>query len=155
MQSRLAALSRAHELILPRGGETAQSVELKSLVELVLAPYRYNDERLEISGPSVECGHTIATSLALVLHEFATNSVKYGALSNHVGRVRISWEQTAETLTLTWLEETSTAYSEKTDAGFGSVLADAAARGMGAELTRVWSDRGLSIVIAIPTNRVL
>jgi two-component sensor histidine kinase len=42
-------------------------------------------ERVHISTPRVLVGEKSATTLALVVHELATNSIKYGALSRESG----------------------------------------------------------------------
>lgn len=153
VQSRLAALSRAHELILPRGDKAAK-VGLAELVGLVLAPYREMGQQLQIFGPLIECGNVASTSLALLFHEFATNSVKYGALSDPEGQVSVSWEENESLLTMIWAEQTRLPRPEKTVAGFGNVLVEATARSLGAELNRAWKDDGLMISLLIPSNRV-
>ena len=46
-------------------------------------------DRFDIEGPKVWL--TPKHTLALAVHELCTNAVKYGALSNDKGRVRIEW----------------------------------------------------------------
>jgi two-component sensor histidine kinase len=58
----------------------------------------------------------------LALHELATNSGKYGALSNHEGRVRIFWQITAAATTdfsMSWSEDGGPAVRPPTHHGFG------------------------------------
>ncbi|HWA98719.1 MAG TPA: PAS domain S-box protein, partial [Pirellulales bacterium] len=105
VQSRLAALSRAHELILPAGiGTSATTVTLSELVQTVLAPYDGVEKRIATGGPTVVCGSATSTSFALLLHEFATNSVKYGALAAADGRVNLHWTKDGGGLALKWEE---------------------------------------------------
>jgi PAS domain S-box-containing protein len=84
---RLSALARAHALTLSHGsGDVAQiarRASLHSLIETIMAPHQSEGEsrRLLIVGSDIEIAGPVRSSLALLLHEFVTNSVKYGALS--------------------------------------------------------------------------
>jgi two-component sensor histidine kinase len=101
LRGRLAALLRAKELVRPgsMGMEHAatERTTTDELVRAILQPYRDDAarERIRASGPDVVVGATAATSLALALHESATNAVKYGALSEPNGAIRIKWETQA------------------------------------------------------------
>jgi two-component sensor histidine kinase len=68
----------------------------------------YDDDtfraRISVSGPDVVVGATAVTSLALALHESATNAVKYGALSDANGAIRIEWDTWGDDLRLKWEE---------------------------------------------------
>lgn len=157
IQSRLAALSRAHELILPStsAGMSGSTVLLPELVHTVLSPYDSSDRPITIDGPSMECGSAASTSFALLLHEFATNSVKYGALADPEGRVAVRWTVDSDALELTWSEERPGASAEPDQAsGFGTFLVDATARSLAAKINRVWSPEGLNIKITIPRERL-
>ena len=84
--ARLFALNRAHD-ILTRSSWTSAS--MPTVVEGALAPHR--DERIPTSGPAVELTAKQALSLALALHELATNATKYGALSVPGGTISCEW----------------------------------------------------------------
>jgi two-component sensor histidine kinase len=91
LRGRLAALLRAKELVRPGIIGTEHTVErttVDALVRMILQPYEDNTsgERISVSGPDVLVGATAVTSLALALHENATNAVKYGALSERAAR---------------------------------------------------------------------
>jgi two-component sensor histidine kinase len=83
--SRLDSLSRANHLI-TRGGWGP--TRISSLVDEVLGAYR---DRLQIQGRDVLLPAELAFDLALVLHELAMNSLKYGSLSNADGSIELSW----------------------------------------------------------------
>ena len=154
VQSRLSALSRAHELILPRhGGDATRASDLRELVQLVLAPYAHADHRIAVAGPDLQCGSSMSTALALLMHEFATNSVKYGALADSLGQLIVTWELISEIVALTWKEKAATVPSQESTPGFGSFLVEATVRTIGAKIDRTWTDQGLSIIIKIPLNR--
>lgn len=64
--------------------------------------------RFRLDGPDLEIGAKPALSLALMLHELATNAAKYGALSRDAGHVAIRWEIRPEAgaphLVFSWAE---------------------------------------------------
>ncbi len=105
VQSRLAALARAHDLTLQGGAEenAERKISLAELIGAILSPYDAGTGHIVIGGPPVEIGANASTSFALLLHEFATNSVKYGALSGDAGSVRVEWRCEAA-LNLSWTE---------------------------------------------------
>jgi len=81
---RLIALGRAHDLVRPAPGQEKKAALLGDLFAVLLAPYADTDaihDRVRISVPKLGVGEETATTLALVVHELATNSLKHGALS--------------------------------------------------------------------------
>lgn len=89
LRDRLMALAQAHALTLavPSNGDrrTEQSTTLHTLIETILSPYDGRTDtdsaRVMISGPDIPIAGSSVTSFALLLHEFATNAAKYGALA--------------------------------------------------------------------------
>jgi two-component sensor histidine kinase len=79
---RLAALGRAHDLVRPLPGQGGKATLLGDLLTVLLAPYDDMGAfsgRVRVSVPRMGVGEQAATTLALVVHELATNSLKYGA----------------------------------------------------------------------------
>ena len=94
-------------------------------------------------------------SLALMLHEFATNSAKYGALSVDQGTLDIALSSTADSLTLLWTERGGPApQPEKAVEGFGSKLEQASVLNLQARIERDWAVEGLSIRLEIPLKHL-
>jgi PAS domain S-box-containing protein len=97
INQRLAARARAHALTLRKtSGEEAragQSTTLHDLLRTIVSPFddgiSNGRPRVAISGPDISIGGDAVTSLALLLHEFATNAAKYGALSTPTGYITI------------------------------------------------------------------
>ena len=96
-RDRLLALSRAHALTLSHGSrdvpQAAKPATLHSLIQAIAAPHDVHGDsdasKFSVSGCDMEISGPVISSLALLLHEFATNSTKYGALSATAGRIQI------------------------------------------------------------------
>jgi PAS domain S-box-containing protein len=127
--ARLEALTAAHELAFGQGG----SADLATLVERAMGPYVRDRSALDVmAGPPATLPVSKVQALALVLHEFATNAVKYGALSVPQGQVRIGWtaDPTDRTrLRLHWEERNGPLVQPPAASGFGSMLIKHLARG--------------------------
>jgi len=96
------------------------------------------------------------TGFALLLHEFATNAAKYGALSTDAGVVDIECSEEKDQLVLTWAERGGPPAShDPSHEGFGSLLARMTVRGqLGGEISRDWKTEGLTIRLAVSRDRL-
>ena len=63
-----------------------------------------NTDQIRLSVPELLVGDASATSLALIVHELATNSLKYGALSNAAGTLEVAGVEKEGEVILTWTE---------------------------------------------------
>lgn len=164
MQARFGALARAHSLILPRVGEQAGATEasttLHSLINTVVSPFwdeeAGEDPRVVVAGADVPVSGSAVTSVALLIHEFATNAAKYGALAAPEGRVHIEGEEAGDRFVLNWREEGALPSDFKPgDEGFGSSLARATISGsLGGEFTREFGENMLTIRLSLPRARL-
>ena len=127
LEGRLAALSAAHN-VLTR--ESWTSASMAEIVTDALAPFS-RDGRCSIAGPEVRLNPKTAVSLALAVHELATNASKYGALSNEEGRIVVEWTAHSERLKFHWREEGGPEVLPPSTRGFGSRMIE---RGFAAEL---------------------
>jgi PAS domain S-box-containing protein len=155
IESRVGALARAHTLLSRSRWEGA---DLATIALEELAPYRSpGAERAIATGPATILGPAAAQSLALVLHELATNAVKYGALSVPKGRVTLTWELTAGELTLHWQERGGPAPKPPAHRGYGTRVINGSIEGqLGGKTTFAWERKGLRCTIALPrTNNLL
>jgi two-component sensor histidine kinase len=124
LEARLMALAQAHDVL------TRESWDGADLLDIVAGAVAVHETepsvRFRIDGPRVRLEPKTAVSLAMALHELATNAVKYGALSRDVGWVRIGW--TAEPapegvlLTLNWSEHDGPPVAPPAHTGFGTRL---------------------------------
>lgn len=117
-QNRLATLGKAHDLLLQSSWSSTRLIALIGQALSVEA----DPGRFDLSGPDLEIGSDAALSLSLLLHEMATNAVKYGALSVEKGRVRLEWRSQGDEFVLDWRESGGPEVSEPTTKGFGSRL---------------------------------
>jgi two-component system, chemotaxis family, CheB/CheR fusion protein len=122
LEGRLGALARIQGFLL-RAPDVM--VDLEELVRAEFLAQSIPDEQFEISGPRILLSAKEAGTLGLALHELATNSIKFGALTNPRGRVRIGWQRSSETpprATLEWRELSETVVGAATHKGFGFEL---------------------------------
>lgn len=107
LTQRLTALGRAHDLVRPLPGGQGSAALLGDLLTVLLAPY---DDlgafsgRIRVSVPRMGVGEVAATTLALVVHELATNSLKYGALSQDAGILDVACDSSEEEVVIVWTE---------------------------------------------------
>ena len=105
LTGRLRALAAAHELIRPKVSSDNQKLTTTSvttLIDRILAPHvGEHSGQVTLDLIDASAGPTGATGLALVLHELATNAVKYGSLSVSGGRIAIASRIADDTLTVT------------------------------------------------------
>ncbi len=125
-QARLGSLAATHELLIQADW---RPIALGRLVEKVLAPIGALDRTDMTGNSSFLLGSHDAQTLALVLHELATNAIKYGALSNGHGRVllafEVKWERRLDEhplLLLRWEEAGGPAVASPSAKGFGLTL---------------------------------
>jgi two-component sensor histidine kinase/DNA-binding response OmpR family regulator len=148
VEGRVGALSRAHTLLSRSRWEGA---DLASLASEELAPYRSaGDDRAIASGPSIILGPAVAQTLALVLHELATNAAKYGALSAPRGKVSVTWNLTSEELTLRWVETGGPQPTPPSSEGYGTRVINATVEGqLEGQVLFDWRPEGLCCTIVV------
>jgi len=149
LRGRIAALTRSHALALDRGRE---AVSLNELVCAELAPLQ--GDRVAVDGPAVQLPPAVALYLSMGLHELVTNAVKYGALSNDVGRVALCWTHDDGRLKLSWEENGGPEVSPPARNGFGSLLFErilgAALKG---QVARDFAADGLKVTFDLPLKQ--
>jgi len=161
---RLSALARAHALTLSHGlrdtSQAAKPTTLHSLTRAIVAPYEELGDvarpRFSIVGCDIEITGAAVSSMALLLHEFATNSAKYGSLSAAEGQIEIDCGNHGQNVVLTWTEREGPAVAPPADnEGFGAVLVRSTVKGhLGGDISYDWSPGGLVIRLSIPIARL-
>ena len=151
LDGRIQAMSRAHTLVrrVSWGG-----ANLHALVSEAMAAFRSRaGTNIEVSGDPVYVVPELTQSLALIIHELATNAVKYGALSTPEGTVRISWSKSggpAGRLRFLWQERGGPTTSSPTQNGFGLTVLNSAAQDLGATASCNFDTAGLVYTLEGP-----
>jgi PAS domain S-box-containing protein len=159
-RERLGALAQAHEYVRPHSPASAPAVKgqtLFGLMRLIMAAYTQDGrERIVISGDDVAVGERTATALALIMHEQATNAMKYGGLSTEAGSVLLTGRREGSTYTLTWAERGGpTVAGPPTRQGFGTVLAQRSVAGqLDGTLEQDWAPGGLVMRLVVPVDNL-
>ncbi|MFM9849410.1 MAG: response regulator [Hyphomicrobiaceae bacterium] len=152
LDGRIQAISKAHGLIRQRSWNGA---ELRELVTLLLNPFRSEvTGNIAVEGRCVQITPKAAQSIALVVHELATNAVKYGALSTSSGKVTLSWREIPADpqshLRLVWRETGGPEVSEPARSGFGLTVLKSVAAELGATIDSAFHRDGLVCTIEGP-----
>jgi PAS domain S-box-containing protein len=153
IEGRITALAKVHGLFVQSRWTGA---ELHNLVTQELLPYCGETEgRVRTDGPAVMLEPNTAQTIAISLHELATNAAKYGSLSAADGRVEIAWSRTADgRLSLRWIESGGPPVTPPTHRGFGtSVIENVIAGQLKGEVHFDWRDQGLRCEIALPLDK--
>ncbi len=115
---RIHAISAAHDLL---SATSSAGTDVHSLVETLVTPMAPHPESLLRAGPNVVLPAEVTTPFALVLHELATNALKYGAWSGD-GRVEATWHLEERRLKFRWREVDGPAVAPPVRQGLGSAL---------------------------------
>lgn len=159
LTQRLTALGRAHDLVRPLPGEEGKAALLGDLLSVLLAPY---DDlgafsgRIRVSVPRMGVGEQAANALALIVHELATNSLKYGALSSEAGTLDVSCSTHDTELVIAWTEQGGPPVQPpQGPGGYGSqMVARAMARQLDGAIEKDWAPQGLVVRLRMNKDRV-
>lgn len=123
LEGRITAMARTQGLLTRRVGA---GVDLQDLVMDELNAHAPQADQLRITGPDVSLPPKPAEVLGLVIHELATNSVKYGALAREHGRIDIRWAllkaEGDPRLSFIWSESGVNVTEQPVRYGFGTEL---------------------------------
>ncbi len=151
IQGRIQALANVHALFV----ETRWSgADLHSLVTQELSPYcEDGDTRARINGPNLVLEPSVAQTIAVTVHELATNAAKHGALSVPNGYVQVEWWRATDgRLVLRWVETGGPPVAPPTRRGFGTRVMDRMIRiQLNGEMRFDWRAEGLACEIAVQT----
>ena len=149
IEGRIDALAKVHTLFVESRWAGA---ELHRLATQELLAYSGEKEaRVRIDGPAVMLEPSTAQTVAISLHELATNAAKYGSLSAADGRVEITWSRTADRrLSLRWIESGGPTATPPTQRGFGTRIVENMIGQLKGEVRFDWLDQGLTCEIDLP-----
>ena len=127
-------------------GREWREVPLDELVSLQLSFIHDAPGEFHIGGPPLSLAPRAAEVIGMAIHELATNSLKYGALSDDRGRVDIGWSHRSDGsgLMLWWREHGGPPVEEPKGNGFGTTLIrDVPRHNLGAVVTLVYHPGGV------------
>ena len=160
LRERIAALGRAHDLARPHSPDSLPASDVATLHMLLVAlfaPYATDrTDRLKLSGDDVAIDDRGATPIAMLIHELATNSAKYGALSDDDGSIAITTSVADGIVTMRWQEMGGPAVAgPPTHTGFGTRLAEmSVCQQMGGSLDHDWDPAGLRVTVTVKADRL-
>ena len=160
LTGRLRSLAAAHDLIRPSvasENQSANHTRVDKLITTVLAAHISGSEgQISLAGPDILVGSNGVASLALVLHELATNATKHGSLSHREGQIAIVWRVEGEHMVLDWVERGGPPVAGPPQRnGFGAELARMSARGqLGGDIRNTWNPEGLEITLRASLERL-
>ena len=154
---RLQAIASSHDLVV---GAEWRGVAVEDLVRTQLAHFEdLIGRRIRVQGPPIRVTASTAQAIGMALHELATNAAKYGALSNHDGRVEVIWgiEASREKplFKISWRETGGPAVSPPTKRGFGqTVIVDLAQTAVQGEARIEFGKSGVAWELSGPVDVV-
>jgi PAS domain S-box-containing protein len=149
IEGRIQALANVHSLFVQTRWIGA---ELSTIARQELAPYEKGEPRARIRGPQVFLEPNAAQSIAVILHELATNAAKYGALSSAKGQIDLSWSHKSDgRLELRWTETGGPPVQMPTRDGFGGRIIKQMTGQLEGTARFDWRVDGLDCEIALQT----
>jgi two-component sensor histidine kinase len=156
--ARLQALGAAHSLLSDREW---RGIGITELVRIEVRPFDTGDQpRIASSGPDILLSPDQAVGLGLILHELASNALKYGSLSAPSGKVDLQWKtqgrKGARRLVLTWRESGGPDVAPPDRHGFGSILIRRSlAKVLDSNVSHEYRPDGVFAEISMPLEQVL
>ncbi|GGD53100.1 PAS domain-containing protein [Aurantiacibacter arachoides] len=158
INERVQALGRSYEPTLDDA--FLGTIEVGQAVRAVLAPYDPEGNRIRFNGNGVRTEPNAISAIGLTLHELATNSIKYGALSNDTGTIDVAWRHESDrhnrrSLIVHWQERGGPAVAGEPEdtTGTGFQIADTLLKHLDGSLERHWDEDGLRVEIHFPMSR--
>ena len=155
--ARLQSLASGQELLFKAASE---GVSLETVIRTQLQHLLDYEERIEISGPPMRITAPSAQTLGMIVHELATNAIKYGSLSADRGTVKVDWAlervgDPDEQFSIMWMERDGPPVEPPTKRGFGRVMIELAAKtSLGGEIQFDYAMGGFRWRLSCPANNV-
>lgn len=158
-EERLGALGRVQGML---AEIDYGDISLRKLIEAELLAHgdgAMNTDKIKVEGPEVMLAATSAQALALGIHELATNAVKYGALGQEGGRLRVAWSLSQKAqhylATIVWQESgvDMPIAETPTRIGYGTeLITRALPYQLKAETELIYGSDGVRCTIALPAK---
>jgi two-component sensor histidine kinase len=159
LRQRIFALSNAHDMVRPDTSQQKKAAQLADLLGTLLEPYaskHSKTERVHIATPRLLVGEKSATALALIMHELATNSIKYGALSSANGTLDVKCSTADGEVEIIWTESGGPlTHKPSGRSGFGTKLVTSSLSDqLGGTISASWPPTGAVITLKMSEARL-
>jgi len=144
---RIQSMARVHTLLTSSAWTGA---DLRELLRDQLDIGTVDEARFTARGPAVRLSPQVAMHLALMVHELATNSAKYGALAAPEGSITVNWSVRDTELIVRWQERGGSQVSAPASRGFGLTLMEQSAKSCGGSAHVWWQAEGVTWEIELP-----
>ncbi len=159
LTDRVTALSKNQDLLVE---DNWKGVDLEDLVRAQLSHLKgLLDSQIILRGEKLRLSPAAAQTIAMALHELATNGSKYGALSSTTGRVDIAWKaghppEGEAVFAISWHESGGPPVAVPAQRGFGStVTVEMVEQGLDGKVTENFAETGFSWKFDCPADNVL
>ncbi|WP_146090128.1 HWE histidine kinase domain-containing protein, partial [Rhodoblastus sphagnicola] len=158
LSHRITGLAASQNLLI---NSEWKGVDVAELVRAQLTAFRdLLDRRILLSGQNLRLAAAAAQAIGMALHELATNSAKYGALSNDEGVVRIDWGDGAAegdaAFHMRWREDGGPEVVAPTRKGFGQkVMVDMVERAIRGDVTIDYRAAGVCWTVRAPMEATI
>jgi two-component sensor histidine kinase/ActR/RegA family two-component response regulator len=152
IEGRLAALGRAHDLLMQVSWANAS---LLDTIRGATEPYDGQGVgRISVDGPDVGITSGAVIALAMTLNELCTNTTKFGALSAPAGRIEIAWtiDNDSQRLRLTWCEKGGPAVAPPTRRSFGTRMIGSLGQQLNGEVALDYRPNGFIYTLDAPLS---
>ena len=146
---RVRAITVSQDLLTRNGWSGAP---LDSMLSAVLDPFMGEPSQIVIEpGPQLHLTLRQTNSLAMAVHELATNAAKYGALSTRQGKVAVGWRAVDGQVDLHWEERNGPSVTAPTRIGFGThMIRNALQHELSAAVVLDYAPQGLGFRVRFP-----
>jgi PAS domain S-box-containing protein len=152
LNGRIKALADAFDALASSGWEGAP------LSEIIARHFAGFSDRVIVTGCDITVGSSVAQQFALIVHELATNAVKYGALSRPGGHIVLDGKTKrgdgGSIFIFTWKESGGPPVPQPTRKGFGSMILLDLARQLARSVQLNFDPQGLNYELQIDLSAI-
>jgi len=155
IDSRLAALGQAHDLLMKAEWANASFIEI---VRGATEPYDSEAAgKFTIEGPEIKIASAAVIAFAMTLNELCTNTTKFGALSVPTGRVDIHWriDEQKRRVIFTWTESGGPLVYAPVRRSFGTRLMGSLGQQLKGEVQLTYNSAGFAYALDVPLSAIV
>jgi two-component sensor histidine kinase len=155
MEGRLAALGRAHDLLMQISWSNAS---LTHTFSGATEPFESQGaRRFHFNGPDLRITSGAVIALAMTFNELCTNTTKFGALSIPAGRVEIAWtiDDDKQRLRLTWTEKAGPPVQPPERRSFGTRMMESLGQQLNGQVQLSYAPTGFVYALDVPLGSLI